>query len=562
MSEPRGQLRKEHLIFPGCSHFRRLDDNHEKCQSCMYGGAPGCTRLSRCHFCADWTSSMWDAEEKNRQAAVKRRIRKKDKKASVSSTGEPMRPGYESSSEVFSSRNPSPAHSRTSGYSGKGPSPKVHSRDETRVEHGRSPSRGRHGVDEERIELVRSPAKAPRHEVRVERVRSPSPVCHERMEPFCSPSVTRGQERSPGVDTLLDYDEKGLSDDFPKGFSGSSPEHSCEDDELLASPPRPHLTPLPVDSPKDNPGRVGVICHREEAGSARTLPPGDGKSRGSWTGHQGVATAPGDEDSRGLRRTRGEALPPVDQEGPQRVNQDHVQDMNPVLWNPSTFVDQDGTYFQVMGTNLPTQSVLVPQVPIMNPPAAAAGAPGQQASDPEFTMREFMDLMKFAQDQSVCPGCLPPFPVRQSSTRLDVGIRWGWRSEMVAEGFQSQMGDHTSVRIFPMTAGGTLDQDLGLRLGRNPPPAGHQGPQGAAGKGGIPNHQHQDRGCLMMTGQTLWCPRRGTAFSGMLSALPEAPTRQWTLVEKDWPRLPWSIFLRMTNQRRWHGVFSPSYDMP
>ena len=335
MSEPRGQLRKEHLTFPGCSHFRRLDDNHEKCQSCMYGGAPGCTRLSRCHFCADWTSSMWDAEEKNRQAAVKRRIRKKDKKASASSTGEPMRPGYESSSEVFSSRNPSPAHSRTSGYSGKDPSPKVHSRDETRVERGRSPSRGRHGVDEERIELVRSPAKAPHHEVRVERVRSPSPVCHERMEHFCSPSVTHGQERSPGVDTLLDYDEKGLSDDFPKGFSGSSPEHSCEDDELLASPPRPHLTPLPVDSPKDNPGRVGVICHREEAGSARTLPPGDGKSRGSWTGHQGVATAPGDEDSRGLRRTRGEALPPVDQEGPQRVNQDHVQDMNPVLWIPA-----------------------------------------------------------------------------------------------------------------------------------------------------------------------------------------------------------------------------------
>ena len=133
MSEPHGQLRKEHLTFPGCSHFRRLDDNHEKCQSCMYGGAPGCTRLSRCHFCADWTSSMWDAEERNRQAAVKRRIRKKDKKASASSTGEPTRPCYESSSEVFPSRNPSPAHSRTSGYSGKGSSPKVHSRDETRV---------------------------------------------------------------------------------------------------------------------------------------------------------------------------------------------------------------------------------------------------------------------------------------------------------------------------------------------------------------------------------------------------------------------------------------------
>ena len=97
---------------------------------------------------------------------------------------------------------------------------------------------------------------------------------------------------------------------------------------------------------------------------------------------------------------------------------------------------------------------------------------------------------------------------------------------MVAEGFRSHMEAHTSVRTFPMTAGEPLDQDLGLCLGRNPPPAGHPGPQGAAGKGGISNHQHQDRGCLMMTGQTLWCPCGGTAFSGMLSALPEAPTRQ------------------------------------
>ena len=375
---------------------------------------------------------MWDAEERNRQAAVKRRIQKKDKKASASSTGKTTRPGYESSSEVFPSRNPSPAHSRTSGYSGKGPSPKVHSRDETRVERGRSPSRGRHGVDEDRIELVRFPSKAPCHEVRVERARSPSPVCHERMEPSRSPSVPRGQERSPGVDTLLDYDERGLSDDdfigydeFLKGFSGSSPEHSCDDDELLASPPRPPLTPLPVDSPKDNPGRVGIVCHREEAGPARALPPGDGKSRGPWTGHQGVATAPGDEDSRGLRRTRGEALPPVDQEGPQRVNQDHAQDMNPVLWNPSTFVDQDGTYFQVVGTNLPTQSVLVPQVPIMNQPAAVAGAPGQQASDPKFTMREFMDLMKFAQSQSVAAQRTPVTPVPGPVFYLLLGVSSG-----------------------------------------------------------------------------------------------------------------------------------------
>ena len=333
-----------------------------------------------------------------------------------------MRPSYESSSEVFPSCNPSPAHSRTSGYSGKGPSPKVRSRDETQVKRGCSPSWGRHGIDEDRIERVCSPSKAPRHEVWVERARSPSPVCHERMEPSRSPSVPRGQERSPGVDTLLDYNEWGLSDDdfigydeFPKGFSGSSPEQSC-DDEFLASPPRSPLTPLLVDSPKDNPGRVSIMCHQEEAGSARALPPDDGKSRGPWTGHQGVATAPGDEDSCGLRRTRGEALPPV----AQRVNQDHAEDMNHVLWNPSTFVDQNGTYFQVGGTNLPTQSVLVPQVPIMNQPAAAAGVPGQQASDPKFTMKEFMDLMKFV----VVEGLLHHSGLlHQSGPRGDPGFR-------------------------------------------------------------------------------------------------------------------------------------------
>ena len=576
MSEPRGQLRKEHLTFPGCSHFRRLDDNHEKCQSCMYGGAPGCTRLSRCHFCADWTSSMWDAEEKNRQAAVKRRIRKKDKKASASSTGEPMRPGYESSSEVFSSRNPSPAHSRTSGYSGKGPSPKVHSRDETRVERGRSPSRGRHGVDEERIELVRSPAKAPRHEVRVERVRSPSPVCHERMEPFCSPSVTRGQERSPGVDTLLDYDEKGLSDDdfigyddFPKGFQGP----------VLNTVVRMTSCWL---------RHLALISHHSRWIVPRIIPVelvsfAIGKRRVPRGPYPLVMVSPV-----GLGRAIRVLLRPLVMRTVVGCDVPGVRRCPPLIrkvlsgWTrimSRTWILCYGIparlCFQVMGTNLPTQSVLVPQVPIMNPPAAAAGAPGQQASDPKFTMREFMDLMKFAQSQSVAgqrtsvtpvTGLTrqPTVPQKENLPPAVAGDNYPVESstEVSASVSKHRSRTRTRGRIFPMTAGGTLDQDLGLRLGRNPPPAGHQGPQGAAGKGGIPNHQHQDRGCLMMTGQTLWCPHRGTAFSGMLSALPEAPTRQWTLVEKDWPRLPWSIFLRMTNQRRWHGVFSPSYDMP
>ena len=417
MSEPHGQLRKEHLTFPGCSHFRRLDDNHEKCQSCMYGGAPGCTKLSRCHFCADWTSSMWDAEERNRQAAVKRRIRKKDKKASASSTGEPTRPGYESSSEVFPSRNPSPAHSCTSGYSGKEPSQKVHSRDETRVERGCSPSRGRHGVDEDRIERVRSPSKAPRHEVRVERARSPSPVCHERMEPSRSPSVPRGRGPQGLTLSLTTMREASLTMtslammNSPRGFQ----DPVLNRDVMMMSCWLRHLALRSHHSRWIVLRIIPVELVSFAIGKRRVpqgpYPPDDGKSRGPWTGHQGVATAPGDEDSRGLRHTRGEALPRVDQEGPQRVNQDHAQDMNPVLWNPSTFVDQDGTYFQVVDTNLPTQSVLVPQVPIMNQPAAAAGTPGQQASDPKFTMREFMDLMKFAQSHSVAAQRTPVTPV-------------------------------------------------------------------------------------------------------------------------------------------------------
>ena len=47
----------------------------------------------------------------------------------------------------------------------------------------------------------------------------------------------------------------------------------------------------------------------------------------------------------------------------------------------------------------------------MKQPAAAAGAPGQQASDPKYTMKEFMDLMKFAQSQSVAAQRTPVTPV-------------------------------------------------------------------------------------------------------------------------------------------------------
>ena len=194
-------------------------------------------------------------------------------------------------------------------------------------------------------------------------------------------------------------------------------------------------------------------------------------------------------DVPGVRR-----CPPVDQEGPQRVNQDHAQDMNPVLWNPSTFVDQDGTYFQVVGTNLPTQSVLVPQVPIMNQPAAAAGAPGQQASDPKFTMREFMDLMKFAQSQSVAAqrtpvtGLMrqPAVPLKEnlppvvavdnhpveSSTEVSASVskhrsrtrtRGRKHRERWVERSRSPLVTSPSSRLSPSISGETIQYQIGCR---------------------------------------------------------------------------------------------------
>ena len=51
--------------FPECSHFRRRNDNHRRCQQCrLNDGLPLCTRDSPCLVCKDWLPEAWTAQAK------------------------------------------------------------------------------------------------------------------------------------------------------------------------------------------------------------------------------------------------------------------------------------------------------------------------------------------------------------------------------------------------------------------------------------------------------------------------------------------------------------------
>ena len=51
--------------FPGCSHFRRRNDNHLHCQQCRLNeGQLLCTRDSPCLVCKDWLPEAWAAQAK------------------------------------------------------------------------------------------------------------------------------------------------------------------------------------------------------------------------------------------------------------------------------------------------------------------------------------------------------------------------------------------------------------------------------------------------------------------------------------------------------------------
>ena len=62
--------------FPECSHFRRRNDNHRRCQQCrLNDGLPLCTPDSPCLVCKDWLPEAWIAQakataQKNRHKAA------------------------------------------------------------------------------------------------------------------------------------------------------------------------------------------------------------------------------------------------------------------------------------------------------------------------------------------------------------------------------------------------------------------------------------------------------------------------------------------------------------
>ena len=72
--------------FPGCSHFRRRNDNHLRWQQCRLNeGQPLCTQDRPCLVCKDWLPEAWAAQakanaQKNRRKAAA--VAKAAKKAS------------------------------------------------------------------------------------------------------------------------------------------------------------------------------------------------------------------------------------------------------------------------------------------------------------------------------------------------------------------------------------------------------------------------------------------------------------------------------------------------
>ena len=71
--------------FPECSHFRRRNDNHRRCQQSRLNDVlPLCTQDSPCLVCKDWLPEAWTAQAKataqrnRRKAAAAAKAAKKE----------------------------------------------------------------------------------------------------------------------------------------------------------------------------------------------------------------------------------------------------------------------------------------------------------------------------------------------------------------------------------------------------------------------------------------------------------------------------------------------------
>ena len=64
-SRDRSSSNESQPKFPECSHFRRRNDNHRRCQQCRLNvGLPLYTQDSPCLVCQDWLPEAWTAHAK------------------------------------------------------------------------------------------------------------------------------------------------------------------------------------------------------------------------------------------------------------------------------------------------------------------------------------------------------------------------------------------------------------------------------------------------------------------------------------------------------------------
>ena len=81
-SRDRSSSTELQLKFPGCTHFRRCNDNHYRCQQCRLNeGLTLCTEDSPCEICKDWLPEAWQAQAKANEQKRRRKAAKGAKKS-------------------------------------------------------------------------------------------------------------------------------------------------------------------------------------------------------------------------------------------------------------------------------------------------------------------------------------------------------------------------------------------------------------------------------------------------------------------------------------------------
>ena len=77
--------------FPRCSHFRRRNNNHYRCQQCRLNeGLTLCTQDKPCFACKDWLPEAWEAQAKASAQKTRRKATAAAKAAKKASERETM----------------------------------------------------------------------------------------------------------------------------------------------------------------------------------------------------------------------------------------------------------------------------------------------------------------------------------------------------------------------------------------------------------------------------------------------------------------------------------------